>query len=232
MPSHAAPTTSLIGSWRCSYSSRWHELIGLADPAVALEILNLRTLAADNALRDELARLVLTSFDLYGAVPVSAANRVHLIGEELLTDASECADGWCALVDGRPVGVICCYPVNELAVRQRTSLLSLMRGLTGEQRSMFRRSLFKRGYSVEPIIRDNGLYISRVGVHSSYRGGGIGRRLIDRAVAEFGAKEVFLHVDKNNLTAIGFYISLNFQFFGSNNARKVVMHRSGSVIGK
>jgi ribosomal protein S18 acetylase RimI-like enzyme len=196
---------------------------------VALEILNLRSLAVDAALRDKLARLVLISFDLYDTVPVSAAERLHLIGEELLTHESECSNGLCALVDGRPVGIICCYPVSELPVRQRTSLLSLMRGLTGEQRLVFRQGLFARGYSVQPIVGDNGLYISRVGVDSSHRGIGIGRLLIDRAVTEFGAKEVFLHVDESNLIAIDFYISLGFQFFGAKNARKVVMHRSGSV---
>jgi len=196
-------------------------------------ICNLNEFASDTVELPALARMVIQALpDFYGMIPLSPAALLDLIVDEMHIDGTECYNPFVALVDETQVGVICAYPLAELASRQQGSLLQIMRKLDRSGRREFR-DMATRNASIAAIESDNARYIARLTVANGMRGQGLGKQIF----AEFAAIEpdrpIALHVDRGNDSAIGYYRRLGFDFAGPSDVTKLAMiwHRTAGMAG-
>ena len=173
--------------------------------------------------QDVIDQLVYDSFDMYWKLPIDRDRCNDLIRHETTTEGTECYNPLLALKGDKIVGLICSYPTEELDLRQRASLLSIMRVLRGAERGEFKKTLEDDSYTVEELPFTDGQYISRVAVAQSARGMGIGARLLEKFLALHHGKRISLHVDKTNEPAIGYYLNSDFIFCRGTGFTKLVM---------
>lgn len=124
---------------------------------------------------------------------------------------SELSTGFAALGDnGRPVGVVCFYPVAEREMRQTTALL---RTIPAARRASSMTALRQHSQAIAPIVGE-GIYIARLVVDPQLRAHGIGRQLMT-AVEHVAVRDhhdrITLHLHRDNAGARRFYESCGFE---------------------
>lgn len=178
---------------------------------------------------EDIKQLVYESLDLYEQLPIDFEQCMDLIASEVSTEGTECFNPMLAMNGAQVVGVICHFSVGELELRQRNSMLSIMRLLDRKRRQMFRQMLAKENYTVAGLPTTDGVYISRVAISNSLRRSGVGSQFLKRFIADHPAQKISLHVDQNNVPAIGLYQQFSFKVHGNKDTRKVVMQRPSDV---
>jgi ribosomal protein S18 acetylase RimI-like enzyme len=129
-----------------------------------------------------------------------------------------------AFSDSCPAGLVIALPGGEISGRRRADLLALIAMSAPERRAILRdqlRDLSNATARVGPAD----YYIRTLAVASKYRRSGIGRTLIEQALADgqaAGLRCFRLDVESDNEAAINLYRSLGFsQFTKAASARRL-----------
>lgn len=169
----------------------------------------------------DLAELIFAALpDFYGMIPLDHDSTLDLLADEIRTEGTECSNPFVATCDAKLAGIICWFPVAELQARQQGSLLHIMRGLDRIARKQFRDFAAPSLALVAPVDTASGRYIARVAVPKTLRGTGLGSEMLQQFASLDPGQPITLHVDRENISAIGYYQRLGFTFSGPDNFRK------------
>lgn len=105
---------------------------------------------------------------------------------------------------GAVLGVLCTYPMTELAERQYRSVQLVARTLSGEQFRSFAANL-RNLRSGLPAVVGEGIYLAFIAVAADAKGSGLADRLMGTAIASAGEGALLLTVRNDNARAQAFY---------------------------
>jgi ribosomal protein S18 acetylase RimI-like enzyme len=146
--------------------------------------------------------------------------------EKLLRDiSSDLIPPMLAVAENQPVGVMCFFPLTELAARNLASLRLLM----SQADDMKTATQKGRGFSSQvPPISGSSLYLARIAVAEHAQNKGIGSALLQefegQALAA-GFQRVCMHVRKNNGKAIRFYNKHAYNLCSSSDMLYVALEK-------
>ena len=127
-----------------------------------------------------------------------------------------------------PAGMFIGVHGRDIARRRRADLLAVIQQTPPEARDLLK-AKFESMSDLTAPVAENDYYIRTLAVDRAHRGRGLGRRLLDRAVAdaqELGCHAVCLDVDADNEVARALYASAGFTstYEGSAPALGLHMH--------
>lgn len=138
---------------------------------------------------------------------------LEALARNLQEPNSDVGSGFVILAGNDILGICCCYPAEQMFVRQLASLKNLMPCLKKEDG---RKSL-QAFAGAMPKVPAESLYLAKIAVTSAARGKGVGKtlvRVLETHAVSLGLSSISLHVHKAN-DAIGFYEILGFSEFES-----------------
>jgi ribosomal protein S18 acetylase RimI-like enzyme len=106
-------------------------------------------------------------------------------------------------------GILCTYPMDELAERQYRSVQLVARTLPRDEYARFAANL-RDLRSGLPQIEGDGTYLAFIAVGTSEQGSGLAHKLMAEAIEAAGRKPLLLTVRNNNERARAFYTRHRF----------------------
>lgn len=126
--------------------------------------------------------------------------------EALLKNAnSDLTPPLLAVTKDQPIGVMCYFPLAELASRSLASLRLLMNKADDERMAIQKGKVFS---SRVPPILGGGLYLARIAVTEYTQSQGVGSAMIrelEKRALSAGFSRICMHVRKSNEKAVRFY---------------------------
>jgi len=170
-----------------------------------------------------IARLVLAiGPETYSALFGNPSETLSRLDNWIRSDRSELSGrgATLGLQDGDAVGVSIVVPGPEILSRRRWDMLSLLKNADPTHRVVLK-EFFSGSLGVLPPVGEDEFYVRALSVDPKYRGQGIGKRLLQKALQDgnaAGFKRVRIDVDASNLTAISLYQSFGFRTTYRGNA--------------
>ena len=160
-------------------------------------------------LQQEAARLVrLAVPPYYQSLSFEAAE--ELIAAEFATPGTELEHCLAAVDGGRVLGILCTYPMQDMAERQYNSFQFVGRTLERADFAAFAANL-RLLRSDFPEIDGEGEYLAFISVAEDVRGSGLANVLLDRAISHAALDPLFLTVRRDNERARAFYCKHGFE---------------------
>ena len=131
-----------------------------------------------------------------------------------------------AKVDALPLGLLFAYPLSTVFSKQLHSLKSIISFLSIS--ASVRTSISSLSSAKATLSTADSLYLSRLYVHPSARGKGLGKLLLqayERYARDRQHQALALHVRAENKIAQELYLSLGFSFVGCESAKYLGMEK-------
>ncbi|UUR06944.1 GNAT family N-acetyltransferase [Sphingomonas glaciei] len=135
-----------------------------------------------------------------------------------------------AFIDaGAVLGVLCTYPMTELAERQYRSVQLVARTLSGDQYRSFAANL-RDLRSGLPAVEGDGTYLAFIAVAAEAKGSGLANRVMNTAISSAGEGPLLLTVRNDNARAQAFYARHGFAV-AAKGERFSLLRRDGNPDG-
>jgi ribosomal protein S18 acetylase RimI-like enzyme len=172
------------------------------------------------------ARLVRSALPGYFEA-MGAENADSVIMSDFESSGTELQGCQAAVVDGSVAGILCTYPMAELAERQYRSVQLVARSLGADDYLRFAASL-RTLRSGLPTIAGEGIYLAFIAVDDSAKGSGLANQIMREAVLAAGSAPLLLTVKNDNRRARTFYERHGFELAEEGNQFSLLERRSPS----
>lgn len=145
---------------------------------------------------------------------------------QMLKPSTEISDTYVLVDNGTVLGALSWYPAEQAAIRQMSSLKSLIALPDTPKDIMSNLVSFRNSV---PSADLEGAYLARIAIKAEYQGKGLGKALLqdfEAKALDEGFTRTCLHVHQDNAKGIGFYKAAGYTIRKQAKANYFVMTKS------